>query len=79
MTPTAAPGRRGVSEADAVRQVATRLAQQFPELPAEDVQRAVYGTYAKFDGRPVRDFVPVLVERASRDNLAHQPAPTHRA
>ncbi len=60
---------RAVAEEDAIRQVAARLAQQFPEVPAPDIERAVYGKYGSFDESPVRDFVPVLVERASRQQL----------
>lgn len=62
-------GRNGPEEA-AIRLVVARLAQQFPELSAEDIDRAVYGQYDRFDGSPIRDFVPVLVERASRRQLA---------
>jgi hypothetical protein len=79
MTPAALRGRPAVSEADAVRDVAARLAKQFPELPADDIEHAVCGQYARFEVRPVRDFVPMLVERASRDTLAHQHRPAHRA
>jgi hypothetical protein len=66
-------------QAEAVRHVAARLSQQFPELPADDIEHAVFGQYARFEGRPVRDFVPMLVERASRDALAHQHRAAHRA
>ncbi len=48
------------AEEDAIRQVAARLTGQFPDLPADEVQRAVYGKYGSFDDSPVRDFVPVL-------------------
>jgi len=63
---------RAVSEHDAIRQVAARLAQQFPELPTAEVEQAVYGKYETFGDSSVRDFVPVLVERASRRRLAEQ-------
>ena len=70
--------RQASGEQDAIRHVAARLARQFPDLPAEQVERAVYGNYGNFDDSPVRDFVPVLVEQASRRRLAgHQPR--HRA
>ena len=45
------------------------LQQQFPELPVETVEKAVLGQYEQFEGRPVRDFVPILVERAAQDQL----------
>jgi hypothetical protein len=43
--------------------------QQFPELPAEAVEAIVNGRYHAFDGRPIRDFVPILVEHAAREDL----------
>jgi len=64
--------RRGPNESDAIRQVVGRLSRQFPELPAEDVEQAVYGKYESFTDSPIRDFVPVLVERAARKRLAEQ-------
>jgi hypothetical protein len=70
--------RRGTSEQDALRHVAARLAQQFPELPAEEIDQAVTGHYAAFEHSPIRDFVPVLVERATRQQLAEE-HPRHRA
>jgi hypothetical protein len=51
----------------------------FRELLADDVEHAVFGQCARFEGRLARDFVPMLVERASRDTLAHQHRPAHRA
>jgi hypothetical protein len=65
---------RAGAEQDAIRQVAARLAQQFPELPAAEVEQAVYGKYETFGDSSVRDFVPVLVERASRQRLSEQRA-----
>ena len=65
-------------EADAISGVVRRLRQQFPELPAEAIDNAVDGRYAEFDARPVRDFVPILVERAARADLVsgQRPAST---
>lgn len=58
------------NEAEAISRVVRRLQQQFPELPAEAIEHAVSGQYAQFDGSPVRDFVPILVERAAHTHLA---------
>jgi hypothetical protein len=43
-----------------------------PELPTAEVEQAVYGKYETFGDSSVRDFVPVLVEQASRRRLAEQ-------
>jgi hypothetical protein len=68
MAQPANPGRNSPEEA-AIRQVVARLTQQFPELPADDIDRAVNGHYDRFRSSPIRDFVPVLVERATRRQL----------
>lgn len=59
-----------INEAEAMSRVMRRLRQQFPEIPNEAIEHAVHGHYEDFDGRPVRDFVPILVERAAGDDLA---------
>jgi hypothetical protein len=50
--------------------VIARLRQQFPELPADAVEQAVYGRYDQFDGAPIRDFLPILVERSAHQDLS---------
>jgi hypothetical protein len=60
------------NENDAIQHVVGRLARQFPELPPNEVERAVYGKYESFADSPIRDFVPVLVERGARNRLAQQ-------
>ncbi len=57
------------NEAEAMSRVVERLRQQFPEVPPDALDAIVSGHYEAFDGRPVRDFVPVLVERATRADL----------
>ena len=66
--PATNSGRHTPEEA-AIRQVVARLAQQFPELSADEIDRAVNGQYDRFRSSPIRDFVPVLVERATRRQL----------
>jgi hypothetical protein len=61
--------RRANNEAEAISRITRRLQQQFPELPAEAVEAIVNGRYHAFDGRPIRDFVPILVEHAAREDL----------
>ena len=62
-----------------IARVIDRLTQQFPELPAEEIERAVLGKYTSFETSPIRAFVPVLVERASRRTLTDYPMRNHRA
>ncbi|GAB3273112.1 hypothetical protein GCM10027449_10370 [Sinomonas notoginsengisoli] len=67
------------SEAQALAGVRARLAEQFPDLGQETVAEAVHTAHAKMTG-PVRDYVPVLVERTARERLSkrlgHPPLPT---
>jgi len=60
------------SEEDrAVREVVDRLAKQFPQLATEEVEHAVDESRREFDVSPIRDFVPLLVERSAKHRL-HQ-------
>ena len=61
---------QNIDEKQAVAQVCERLAERFPELPAPTIRLTVDQEHRKLDGRPVRDYVPVLVERAAREALA---------
>ena len=69
------------TEAQALAGVRSRLAERFPEAGEEAVATAVRAAHAEMTG-PIRDYVPVLVERVVRDRLARQlgrsPHPTPR-
>ncbi len=56
-------------EVKAVGDVNQRLVMSFPDVNVADVQHAVHRPSEQFHGRPIRDFVPVLVERMARDQL----------
>jgi len=43
---------------------------KLPKRAAETVTTVVHRNHARFDGRPVRDFVPLFVERGARQELA---------
>ncbi len=43
--------------------------RKYPAVPPDTVAAVVRGTYARFDGRPLRDYVPLLVERRARSEL----------
>ncbi|HZJ06477.1 MAG TPA: hypothetical protein VFD59_13535 [Nocardioidaceae bacterium] len=53
------------TEDQAVAQLAERLHVRFPGVPADTVDQVVATYHHEFDGRPIRTFVPVLVERAA--------------
>jgi len=69
---------QNIDEKQAMAQVSEHLAARFPDLPVTTVERAVEQEFRKLDGRPVRSYVPVLVERSAREvlaKLAHAAAP----
>jgi hypothetical protein len=59
----------GSDEGLALEHVCQRLSEKFPQLPAETVRATVFEVAQDLDG-PVRDYIPLLVERFSRDRLA---------
>ncbi len=46
----------------AVEHAASRLAERFPHVSPERIEQLVRERHGEFEGAPVRDFVPVLVE-----------------
>ena len=59
----------GAVEAQALEQVSHRLRQRLPEQRAATINQAIAEAIEEFDGRPIRDFVPILVEREVLDRL----------
>ena len=58
------------SERTVIDNVVGRLAEKYPRVPNEKVADVVNDCYARFDGRPIRDYVPLFVERGARTQLA---------
>jgi hypothetical protein len=56
-------------EARALDEILRRLTDRFPEVPAEVVSGIVQAERQRLDGRPIREFMPLLVERASAELL----------
>jgi hypothetical protein len=59
-----------LSEQTIVEQLVERLAQRYPGLPSETIVEVVRQHHARFDGRPVRDYIPLFVERRAHHQLA---------
>jgi hypothetical protein len=53
----------------ALEDLTDRMVVQFPLVPPDYVRNVVNATWAEFNGRPIRAFVPVLVERTARQRL----------
>ena len=56
-------------EEDAVEEVCQRLVVRFPTIPPATVRATVQEVHANLNG-PVRNYVPLLVERGARDRLS---------
>jgi len=58
------------SEQLALAQLRERLASKYADVPSGLVSAAVHAAHARFAESPIRDFVPLLVERRVRAELA---------
>ena len=61
-------------ELTAMTEVSRRLHEKFPNTPPETIDSMVLALHRQYDGRPIRDFIPVLVER---DAAARLKSPAH--
>jgi hypothetical protein len=67
MTETPVAARAALpTEQASFNRIAEQLALAFPDVPCEQVTAAVESEQARFRDSPIRDFVPILVERAVR-------------
>ncbi|WP_433476338.1 three-helix bundle dimerization domain-containing protein [Spirillospora sp. CA-142024] len=57
-------------EQQALQKVTNRLQESFADAYTHDqVTQTVNDVHHRFDGKPIRDFVPILVERMARERL----------
>ena len=68
--------RRRQTEEAAILRLVERLERRFPDVPSTEIEGAVRAKYAEFAGSRIRAFVPTLVERALRPQLAQHPGTT---
>jgi hypothetical protein len=61
-----------VHEEQAIGEVRERLRSRFSERNPAEVAQVVDKVTRGFTGARVRDYIPVLVERISRDELNHR-------
>lgn len=52
-----------------MERVVERLSERFPEVQRRRIDEVVQSEYHVFDGRPIRDYVPVLVEHGVKQRL----------
>jgi hypothetical protein len=60
-----------MSEETRIAELIVRLADTYAELPSEQVVSVVNDALAHFNGAPLREYVPLLVERRARKELTN--------
>jgi hypothetical protein len=58
-----------LSEQTIIDQIVARLTSRYPTIEASTVATVVADVHARYDGRPLRDFVPLFVERHATSEL----------
>jgi hypothetical protein len=58
-----------LSEQTIIDQLVARLTNRYPAISESTVTTVVRDVHARYDGRPLRDFVPLFVERHARGEL----------
>ena len=58
-----------VTERCALAEIERRLLQDFPGATPADVDAVVRRAHARFDSSPIRDFIPLFVEKHARQHL----------
>jgi hypothetical protein len=58
-----------LSEQTVIEQVVARLTSRYPTISESTVASVVRDVHSRFEGRPLRDFVPLLVERHAKSEL----------
>ena len=52
-----------------IDQLVVRLTSRYPAISESTVSMVVRDIHAKYDGRPLRDFIPLFVERNAKNEL----------
>jgi len=53
-----------------IAEVEQRLASKYPQFPTDEITATVQTAHARFAQSPIRDFVPLFVERNASARLA---------
>ena len=59
-----------LSEQQIIDQLSQRLAGVYTDVEPDQAARLVNEQYSRFGGRPIRDFIPLFVERNATKELA---------
>jgi hypothetical protein len=58
-----------LSEQTVIEQLVVRLTSRYPAISQSTVATVVRDVHSRFEGRPLRDYIPLLVERKARSEL----------
>jgi hypothetical protein len=58
-----------LSEQTIIDEVVVRLTTSYPAISTSTVESVVHDIHARYDGRPLRDYIPLFVERNARSEL----------
>jgi hypothetical protein len=58
-----------LSEQTIIDQIVVRLSSRYPTISASTVSAVVHDIHARYEGRPLRDYVPLFVERHATSEL----------
>ncbi|WP_310784819.1 three-helix bundle dimerization domain-containing protein [Mycobacterium sp. Z3061] len=63
------PPRARISEQTRIAEIERRLMEQFPQVNAALLDETVREHHSRFAASPIRDFIPLLVEKRVRQEL----------
>jgi hypothetical protein len=58
-----------LSEQTVIEQMVARLTSRYPTISESTVSSVVCDVHSRYDGRPLRDYVPLFVERHAKSEL----------
>lgn len=58
-----------LSEQTVIEQLVARLTSRYPAISESTVSSVVRDVHSRYEGRPLRDFVPLFVERHAKSEL----------
>jgi hypothetical protein len=58
-----------LTEERVIDQLADRLVPIYPAIEPDQVSRVVDEEYTRYEGSPIRDYIPLLVERHAKEEL----------
>ena len=60
---------REATDEETIEQIVDRLQERFPDRDRAEIEAVARDEYRALEGRPVRDYLAILVERSTRKRL----------